>query len=217
MDQGNLANKPGKDTRDNRLVEISQSVAILIDGNNIENSIHEMVGNHFAMINFDRLIPRLLQDRGLNRLVYFREGRQISERLAHRLHRRFHGSVRPCFKSADIPLTIAAFQLADKVDTIIILSGDNNYIELVRHLKTRGVRVEVCAVGRTTSGYLKKEADQFINLTNSDIFTFNQNESGRESDEDQDYDSGEEDQYMDRYDDDYYENNFDNERSANED
>lgn len=217
MDQGNAANRPGKDTRDNRLVEISQSVAILIDGNNIESSIHEMVGNRFAMINFDRLIPRLLQDRGLNRLVYFREGRQISERLAHRLHRRFHGSVRPCFKSADIPLTIAAFQLADKVDTIIILSGDNNYIELVRHLKTRGVRVEVCAVGRTTSGYLKKEADQFINITNSDIFTFNQSESGREGDEDQDYEPGGDEQYLDRYEEDYFDSDFEKEGPVSED
>lgn len=212
-----MAHKPGRDVRDNRLVEISQSVAILIDGNNIESSIHEMVGNRSAMINFDRLIPRLLQDRGLNRLVYFREGRQISERLAHRLHRRFHGSVRPCFKSADIPLTIAAFQLADKVDTIIILSGDNNYIELVRHLKTRGVRVEVCAVGRTTSGYLKKEADQFININNSDIFTFNQNDTGRDAEEDQEYDAAEEDSYLDRFEEDYYEGDFDKDNSTNED
>ena len=45
---------------------INQSVAILCDGNNIERSIHEMSKNPKAMINFDQLIPKLLDGRGLN-------------------------------------------------------------------------------------------------------------------------------------------------------
>ena len=53
---------------------INQSVAILCDGNNIERSIHEMSKSKKAMINFDQLIPKLLNGRGLNRLIYFREG-----------------------------------------------------------------------------------------------------------------------------------------------
>ena len=59
-------------------VLISQSVAILIDGNNIERSIHEETHDQQTMLNFDALIPRLLDNRGLNRLVYFREGKHIS-------------------------------------------------------------------------------------------------------------------------------------------
>ena len=53
---------------------INQSVAILCDGNNIERSIHEMSNNQRAMINYDKLIPKLLNGRGLNRIIYFREG-----------------------------------------------------------------------------------------------------------------------------------------------
>ena len=89
-------------------VVINQSVAILIDGNNIERSIHSITNNHSSMLNFDKLIPKLLDNRGLNRLVYFREGKQISSKLKERLHNNFHGSVRPCHKSADIPLSIKA-------------------------------------------------------------------------------------------------------------
>ena len=83
-------------------VLINQSVAILVDGNNIERSIHEETHDANTMVNFDTLIPRLLGNRGLNRLVYFREGKQISEKLSERLHTLYHGSVRPCHKSADI-------------------------------------------------------------------------------------------------------------------
>jgi uncharacterized LabA/DUF88 family protein len=160
-------------------VKISQSVAILIDGNNIERSIHSETGDQQTMLNFDKLIPRLLDNRGLNRLVYFREGKQISAKLQERLHSNYHGSVRPCHKSADIPLTIKAMQLASKVDTIIIMSGDSDYIELVRHLKTEGVRVEIAAVTRTTSHLLMEESDYFHEITEIDWFTLAPKKSPR--------------------------------------
>lgn len=152
-------------------VLINQSVAILVDGNNIERSIHEQTKDPNTMINFDTLIPRLLDNRGLNRLVYFREGKHISGKLRERLHSHYHGSVRPCHKSADIPLSIKATQLASKVDTIIIMSGDSDYIELVSHLKSEGVRVEIAAVRATTSQLLIEEADYFHEIIADDWFT----------------------------------------------
>ena len=152
-------------------VLISQSVAILIDGNNIERSIHTESDDTNTMLNFDTLIPKLLDNRGLSRLVYFREGKQISQKLQERLHDFYHGSVRPCHKSADIPLTIKATQVASKVDTIIIMSGDADFIELVRHLKSEGVRVEIAAVQSTTSKLLIDEADYYHPLTKDDWFT----------------------------------------------
>jgi len=149
---------------------ISQSVAILVDGNNIERSL-DSEHNQNMMINFDVLIPRLLSGRGLNRLIYFREGKNISSKLAERLHSKYHGSVRPCHKSADIPLSIKATQLSSKVDAIIILSGDSDYVELVSHLKSEGVRVEICAVESTTAQILREEADYFHPITKEDCFS----------------------------------------------
>lgn len=151
-------------------VIINQNVAILVDGNNIERSIHTISNNTSAMINFDTLVPKLLNNRGLNRLVYFREGKSISSKLTERLHTNFYGSVRPCHKSADIPLTIKATQLASKVDTIIILSGDSDYVELVRHLKNEGVRVEIAAVEKTTAQIMIEEADYYHPITKDDWF-----------------------------------------------
>jgi len=160
-----------KESQQRPAVQILQSVAILIDGNNIERSIHSETKDPNTMLNFDVLIPRLLMNRGLNRLVYFREGRQISQKLQERLHNYYHGSVRPCHKSADIPLSIYAVQVSGKVDTIIIMSGDSDYIELVRHLKNEGVRVEIAAVPATTSQVLKDEADHFHEIKKVDWFT----------------------------------------------
>ena len=151
---------------------ISQNVAILCDGNNIERSKHEISKSKFTMINFDELIPRLLNGRGLNRLIYFREGKSISSKFADRLHENFYGTVIPCHKSADIPLSIKATQLSSKVDTIIIMSGDSDFVELVRHLKAEGVRVEIAAVKSTTAKILQDEAAFFHEITESDWFKY---------------------------------------------
>ena len=151
---------------------INQSVAILCDGNNIEKSIHSISRNKNAMINFDTLIPKLLNGRGLNRMIYFREGKSISSKFADRLHENFYGSVIPCHKSADIPLTIKATQLASKVDTIIIMSGDSDYVELVTHLKGEGVRVEIAAVRETTAQILIDKSDYMHEITSNDWFVY---------------------------------------------
>lgn len=162
----------------NSNVIINQLVAILVDGNNIERSIHGVIRNNNALINFDALVPRLLMGRSLNRLIYFREGKSISTKLAERLHADYHGDVIACHKSADIPLSIKAIQLASKVDTIIIMSGDSDYIELVRHLQGMGVRVEVAAVPETTARILHDEVDYFHPIIEDDWFILHGNSHG---------------------------------------
>ena len=129
---------------------ISQSVAILVDGNKEE-------------LNTVRQLQRFVADPAFLRIDTAREG--------ERLHNYYHGSVRPCHKSADIPLSIFAVQVANKVDTIIIMSGDADYIELVRHLKSEGVRVEIAAVANTTSKLMIEEADYFHEITSEHWFT----------------------------------------------
>ncbi len=160
------------------MIKIDQCVAILIDGNNIERSLQSLLKKN-VLANFDTLVPRLLGDRALNRLVYFREGKEISAKLAERLHENFHGSVIPCHKSADIPLTIFATQVAEKVDTIIILSGDSDYVELVRFLKSRGVRVEIAAVEKNAAAVLIDEADHFTPITKEDAFEYSPSKTAK--------------------------------------
>ncbi|MEM6699467.1 MAG: hypothetical protein AAF599_13780 [Bacteroidota bacterium] len=64
-------------------ININQSVAVLIDGNNIEISLQALVGKKNALVDFDLLIPKLLNNRGLSRLIYFREGKSISTKLEY--------------------------------------------------------------------------------------------------------------------------------------
>ena len=51
------------------------------------------------------------------------------------------------------------------------MSGDSDFVELVRHLKAEGVRVEIASVPATTSRLLTGEADYVHDITSEDWFT----------------------------------------------
>ena len=65
----------------------------------------------------------------------------------------------------DVGLAVDAIRIANMVDTIIIVSGDGDFVPLVEYLKWGlGRNVEVAAFGRTSSGKLREAADTFTDL-----------------------------------------------------
>lgn len=64
----------------------------------------------------------------------------------------------------DVGITVDAIRLSPSLDTIILVSGDGDYLPLVEYLQNQGKQVEVLAFGNTSSGRLREEADDFIDL-----------------------------------------------------
>lgn len=64
----------------------------------------------------------------------------------------------------DVGITMDAIRQMNKVDTIVLASGDGDYIPLLEYLKNYGVRVEVIAFGKSCSSKLIEEADDFIDM-----------------------------------------------------
>ena len=65
----------------------------------------------------------------------------------------------------DIGIAMDTIELAPKLDTIIIVSADGDFLPLVFHLRHAiGCRIEVIAFGRSCSGKLKEEAEIFTDL-----------------------------------------------------
>ncbi len=65
----------------------------------------------------------------------------------------------------DVGLAIDAVKMAPKLDTIIILSGDGDFIPLVEYLQmNEGCQVEVVSFGRSSSSRLREVADDFMDL-----------------------------------------------------
>ncbi|MCF8257295.1 MAG: NYN domain-containing protein [Flavobacteriales bacterium] len=163
-------NSPSNQLQKETLVGVDQRVAILVDGNNIGKSVWSLATPE-TMVDYDLLIPDLLRERPLTRLIYFREGRSISSKFERRLKSKFFGSVMPAGRNAVIPITIKAMQIASKVDTVILMSGNDDFTDLVLHLKNIGVRAEVASVDHSTSSRLKAEADDWHNIDDRYFFT----------------------------------------------
>jgi uncharacterized LabA/DUF88 family protein len=65
----------------------------------------------------------------------------------------------------DVGLAIDAIKMADKLDCVILVSGDGDYVPLVTYLKeNKGCLVEVLAFGKTTSAKLGESVDDFTDL-----------------------------------------------------
>lgn len=68
----------------------------------------------------------------------------------------------------DVGIAVDAIALSNKLDTIVLVTGDGDFVPLVHYLKTVcGCQVEVIGFGRSTSGNLKEATDDFIDLGES--------------------------------------------------
>lgn len=66
----------------------------------------------------------------------------------------------------DVGITVDAIKMAPKLDTVVLVAGDGDYVPLVEYLKVSfGCRVEVMAFAESTSLKLRESADQFIDLS----------------------------------------------------
>ena len=68
----------------------------------------------------------------------------------------------------DIELAVDAMQLADKLDHIVLFSGDGDFRSLVQAIQEKGRRVSVISTLQTSPAMvadeLRRQADQFIDL-----------------------------------------------------
>jgi uncharacterized LabA/DUF88 family protein len=64
----------------------------------------------------------------------------------------------------DIELAIDILTMSDRLDVVVLMSGDGDFRRLVEMISSRGVRVEVVAFGETASSELKAAADLYIEI-----------------------------------------------------
>lgn len=64
----------------------------------------------------------------------------------------------------DIELAIDILTMSDRLDIVVLMSGDGDFRRLVELISSRGVRVEVVAFSETASGELKAVADLYVDV-----------------------------------------------------
>ena len=64
----------------------------------------------------------------------------------------------------DVGIAMDTIKLAPKLDVVVIVSGDGDFIPLVEYLQSLGQKVEVVAFGRSASSKLQESADTFVDM-----------------------------------------------------
>lgn len=64
----------------------------------------------------------------------------------------------------DVGITVDAIIMASRIDAVILITGDGDFVPLVEYLKNT-TQVEVISFGKSTSMKLKEVADDFLDLS----------------------------------------------------
>ncbi len=154
---------------------IGQRVGILID---VQNLYHSAKNLYHSRANFREILKLAVSQRNLIRAFayvvrtktgeekpFFEALTKLGIETRVRDLQEFYGGMKKA--DWDVGITIDAVKIAPSVDTIVLASGDGDFISLVEYLKNQGKRVEVIAFGRSASLNLKEVADEFIDLEKS--------------------------------------------------
>src|SRR5690606_5536912 len=68
----------------------------------------------------------------------------------------------------DVGIAVDMIRLTEKVDVVVLASGDGDFLEVVRYCQSRGVRVEQMAFEKTANSKIMDEVDYFMDLGDKD-------------------------------------------------
>lgn len=149
-----------------------QRVAMFIDTQNLYHSARNLYG---ARVNFGAVLKEAVAGRHLIRAIAYvittetEEEKNFFEALnslgietkTKDLQIFFGGAKKADW---DVGLAVDAIRFAEKVDAVIIASGDGDFVPLVEYLKFMGTQVEAITFGRSASGRLREVVDDFVDM-----------------------------------------------------
>jgi uncharacterized protein (TIGR00288 family) len=151
---------------------IGQRVGVLID---VQNLYHSAKNLHGARVNFREILKLAISGRNLIRVFayvvrtktgeekpFFEALTKLGIETRVRDLQEFYGGLKKA--DWDVGITVDAIRIAPDVDTLVLASGDGDFLQLVEYLKNRGKRIEVIAFSRSASTKLREAADEFIDL-----------------------------------------------------
>ena len=150
-----------------------QRVGIFIDAQNLYHSAKNL---YHARVNFGQVVKDALAGRALIRAIAYVITTESGEESAF-----FEALVKMGIEAKtkdlqifaggskkadwDVGLAVDAIKMAPKLDTVILVTGDGDFVPLVEYLQmNEGCQVEVVSFGRSSSLKLKEAVDEFIDL-----------------------------------------------------
>jgi uncharacterized LabA/DUF88 family protein len=150
----------------------NQRVGIFIDTANLYHSAKNL---YHSKVNFGQVVKDGLAGRHLTRAVayvitteggeekgFFEALEKMGIETKTKNLQVFAGGTKKA--DWDVGIAIDAVKLAPKLDAVILVTGDGDYVPLVEYLKMQGCQVEAISFGKSASGKLIESVDDFIDL-----------------------------------------------------
>jgi len=150
-----------------------QRVGVFIDTQNLYHSARNL---YQARVNFGAVLKEAVAGRKLVRAVAYvvksETGEEKSffealEKLGIETKTKdlqvYYGG----FKKGDwdVGLAVDAIKFAPKLDAVVLIAGDGDYVPMVEYIQSLGTQVEAISFGKSTSGKLREAVDDFIDLS----------------------------------------------------
>lgn len=155
----------------------NQRVAVFVDVQNMYYSAKQL---HKKKVNFSLLLKTAVAQRKIIRAVayvikadvktesnFFDALQKIGYEVKAKDLQIFFGGAKK--GDWDVGIAMDIIRMAPKVDTVVLVSGDGDFTDLIKYVKALGCRAEVIAFKETTSNRLLEEADDFIGLTKKNL------------------------------------------------
>ena len=147
-----------------------QRVAVFVD---VQNMFYSAKHLHNAKLNFSKLMEKVVRGRQLIRAVsYVVNNKDIDqssfiemlesngyEIKSKELRMRADGSSKADW---DMGMAIDAISIVDKIDIVVLVSGDGDFIDLVKYLQYHGVSVEANSFIKSTNEDLIEAVNHYI-------------------------------------------------------
>ncbi len=162
--------------QENLAAHSDQRVGVFID---TQNLYHSAKSNHRSNVNYEALIEHAVRGRKLIRAFayvikseegteekFFESIQGMGIEIRVKDLQVFHTGAKK--GDWDVGIAVDMIRLTEKLDVVVLCSGDGDFIEVIRYCKSRGVRAEVMAFDKTTNATLQAEADHFVDLGDND-------------------------------------------------
>jgi len=150
-----------------------QRVGVYIDTQNIYHSAKNL---YQARVNFSEMLKRAVGGRALIRAIayvitteagdeksFFEALEKMGIETKTKDLQIFFGGAKKA--DWDVGMAIDALTHASKLDAVVLVTGDGDFVPLVQYLKmSEGCQVEIVAFGKSCSSKLKEVADDFIDM-----------------------------------------------------
>jgi len=150
-----------------------QRVGVFIDTQNLYHSARNL---YKARVNFGAVLKDAVSGRKLVRAVayvitteagdeknFFEALEKLGIETKTKDLQIFSGGTKKA--DWDVGLAVDAIKLSSRLDSVVIVSGDGDFVPLVEYLQSIGIQVEVVSFGQSTSGKLREAVDDFVDLS----------------------------------------------------